>query len=64
LGAVICLVEISKTYEFAMGEERHKINSVIDMFEENIRKLLTHFTLSFSSADYYNVNKEFDENCD
>jgi len=34
-----------------MGDERLKINVVIDMYESNVRKLLTHFTMNFSSSD-------------
>jgi len=37
----MCIVEIAKNLEFAMGEERTKINQVMDLFEPNLRKLLT-----------------------
>lgn len=48
----MCIVEISKNFEFAMGEERNKINVIMELFEPNVRKLLTYFTMNFSSSDY------------
>lgn len=47
-----------------MGEERNKINIIMELFEPNVRKLLTYFTMNFSSSDYYSNKNDFDDDCD